>query len=49
MAVQIIDFGKYRRQKPNTFAQMAAQIFDGINLPDTAPCEMMPYLAPDEG
>jgi hypothetical protein len=48
MAVQIVDFRKYRRQKPKTLAQMAAQIFDGINLPDTAPCEMIPYLAPDE-
>jgi hypothetical protein len=43
-----VDFGKCRKQKPETLAQMAAQIFDGTNLPDTAPCEMIPYLAPDE-
>jgi hypothetical protein len=48
MAAQIIDFRKRRKQKPETLEQMAAQIFDGINLPDTAPCEMIPYLAAEE-
>jgi hypothetical protein len=43
-----VDFRKHRKQKPETLEQMAAQIFDGINLPDTAPCEMIPYLAPEE-
>ena len=48
MTAQIITFRKHREQKPETREQMAAQIFDGINLPDTAPCEMIPYLAPAE-
>ena len=48
MTAQIITFRKHREQKPETREQMAAQIFDGINLPDTAPCEMIPYVAPEE-
>jgi predicted RNA-binding protein Jag len=48
LAAQIIDFRKHREHKPETLEQMAEQIFDGINLPDTAPCEMIPYLAPAE-
>jgi hypothetical protein len=43
-----VDFRKHREQKPETLEQMAAQIFDGINLPDTAPCEMVLYLAKQE-
>ena len=43
-----VDFRKNRKQKPETLEQMAMQIFDGINLPDMAPCEMIPYLAPEE-
>ena len=51
-----VDFRKNRKQKPETLEQvapqtleqMAMQIFDGINLHDTAPCEMIPYLAPEE-
>jgi hypothetical protein len=43
-----VDFRSYRKQKPETLEQMAVQIFDGINLPNTAPCEMIPYLAPEE-
>ena len=43
-----VDFRKNRKQKPETLEQMAMQIFDGINLPDLAPCEMIPYLAPEE-
>ena len=48
MAAQIITFRKHREHKPETLEQMAEQIFDGINLPDTAPCEIIPYLAPAE-
>ena len=48
VAAQIIDFRKHPEQRPNTLEQMAMQIFDGINLLDTAPCEMIPYLAPEE-
>ena len=48
LAAQIIDFRKHREHKPETLEQMAEQIFDGINLPDTAPCEIIPYLAPAE-
>ena len=48
VAAQIIDFRKHREQRPETLEQMAMQIFDGINLLDTAPCEMIPYLAPEE-
>ena len=48
LAAQIVDFRKHPEHKPETLEQMAAQIFDGINLPDTAPCEMIPYLAPEE-
>ncbi len=43
-----VDFRKHRKQKPETLEQVAAEIFDGSNLPDTAPCEMIPYLAPEE-
>jgi hypothetical protein len=43
-----VDFRSYRKQKPETLEQLAEQIFDGINLPNTAPCEMIPYLAPAE-
>ena len=43
-----VDFRKNRKRKPETLEQMAMQIFDGINLLDTAPCEMIPYLAPEE-
>jgi hypothetical protein len=46
VATQIINFRK--EQRPETLEQMAMQTFDGINLPDTAPCEMIPYLAPEE-
>ena len=48
VAAQIIDFRKHPEQRPNTLEQMAMQIFDGINLPDMAPCEMIPYLAPED-
>ena len=48
LAAQIVDFRKHREHKPETLEQMAVQIFDGINLPNTAPCEMIPYLAPEE-
>jgi hypothetical protein len=48
VAAQIIDFRKHPEQRPETLEQMAMQIFDGINLPDTAPCEMIPYLATEE-
>ena len=48
VAAQIIDFRKHREQRPETLEQMAMQIFDGINLPDTAPCEMIPYVAQEE-
>ncbi|WP_024520193.1 hypothetical protein [Bradyrhizobium sp. Tv2a-2] len=47
-AAQIIDFRKHRGQRPETLEQMAMQIFNGNHLPDTAPCEMIPYLAPEE-
>ena len=43
-----VDFRKNRKQKPETLEQMAMQIFDGINLADMAPYEMIPYLAPEE-
>ena len=46
VATQIINFRK--EQRPETLEQMAMQIFDGINLPDTAPCEMIPYVAQEE-
>ena len=42
VAAQIINFRKHREQRPETLEQMAMQTFDGINLPDTAPCEMIP-------
>jgi hypothetical protein len=45
LAAQIVDFRKHREHKPETLEQMAVQIFDGISL---APCEMIPYLAPEE-
>jgi hypothetical protein len=44
-AAQIVDFRKHREHRPETLEQMAVQIFDGISL---APCEMIPYLAPEE-
>ena len=47
-AILMLDFRKHREHKPETLEQIAVQIFDGINLPDTAPCEMIPYLAPEE-
>ena len=46
LAAQIVDFRKHREHKPETLEQMAVQI--GISLPDAAPCEMIPYLAPEE-
>jgi hypothetical protein len=48
LAAQIVDFRKHREHKPETLEQMAVQIFDGISLPDAAPCEMIRYLAPEE-
>ena len=48
LAAQILDFRKHPEHKPETLEQMAVQIFGGISLPDTAPCEMIPYLAPEE-
>ena len=48
VAARIIDFRKHREQRPKTLEQVAMQIFDGINLPDMASWEMIPYLAPEE-
>ena len=48
VSAQIINFRKHRDQRPETLELMAMQIFDGFNLLDTAPCEMIPYLAPEE-
>jgi len=45
LTAQIVDFRKHREHKPETLEQLAVQIFDGISL---APCEMIPYLAPEE-
>lgn len=48
VAAQIIDFRKHREQRTKTLEQMPMRNFDGINLPDMAPWEMIPYVAPEE-
>ena len=47
-----VDFRKHldkRESKSETFEQMAARIFDHIELPDTAPSEYNPENVGDSG